>query len=438
MDFLVKIFIEPVQYEFMQRAIAASVLVGITCGLVGSFIMLRKMSLIGDALAHAVLPGVIIGFMIAGKGQTALFIGAVTAGIITSLLIGFVNRNSKIKEDTSIGVVFTGAFALGILLVSQMKNVHIDLTSYLFGDILGVSRSDLILSAIIAFVVIVSIVLFYKQLLVTSFDPTMAAVMGVSTGMVHYFLMSLLSMTIVASLQSVGVILVVAMLITPAATAYLLTDRLHKMLIYSVLIGVFTALVGLLGSYHFNFSSGAAMVVFGTMVFLFTLIFSPTQGVLIKTIRRKRISDKNISQDLIKLIYKNCIDGKSLKVIHAKIKLSELTSQLGLSKSQIDKGIKTLTDDGLIDIQDDFIHVRDKGRKEAIQLIRSHRLWESYLNHEKILSVEKLHSDAEELEHHLTEELVDEIDQKLNYPILDPDGDPIPTKDGELREATNR
>jgi manganese transport system permease protein len=250
MEWLYNIFIEPLQFEFMQRALIASVMVGVTSGLVGTFIMLRKMSMIGDALSHAVLPGVIIGFMVAGKGQIPLFIGAVASGILTALLIGFVNRNSKIKEDTAIGVIFTGAFALGILLVSQMKNVHIDLTSYLFGDILGVSGEDLILSGIIAVVVFISVLLFYKQLLVSSFDPTMAAVIGISTGLVHYFLMSLLSMTIVASLQSVGVILVVAMLITPAATAYLLTERLPSMLILSVIIGTFTAVAGLLGSYH--------------------------------------------------------------------------------------------------------------------------------------------------------------------------------------------
>ena len=245
MELIYKIFIEPFQYEFMQRAMLASVIVGITCGLVGTFIMLRRLSLIGDALAHAVLPGVIIGFIIAGKGQLAMFIGAVFSGLVTSLLIGFVSRNSKIKEDTAIGVVFTGFFALGVLMVSQLKNVHIDLSSYLFGDILGVSSDDLVLSGLIAILVFVTVIIFYRQLLVTSFDPTMAAVMGLSTGLVHYLLMGLLSMTIVASLQSVGVILVVAMLITPAATAYLLTERLHKMLIYSVMIGIFTATVGL-------------------------------------------------------------------------------------------------------------------------------------------------------------------------------------------------
>ncbi len=429
---LSKIFIEPLQYEFMQRAVFESVLVGITCGLVGAFIMLRRMSLIGDALAHAVLPGVIIGFMIAGKGQLAMFLGAVTAGIITSLLIGFVNRNSRIKEDTSIGVMFTGAFALGILLVSHLKNVHIDLTSYLFGDILGVSNDDLILSGIIAVVVAASVLLFYKQLLVTSFDPTMAAVMGISTGLVHYFLMSLLSMTIVASLQSVGLILVVAMLITPAATAYLLTDRLHKMLILSVSIAVFTALVGLLGSYHFNFASGASMVVFATFVFLMTLVFSPSQGVLVKYLRRKRTAEKHLSQDILKMIYKNCYDQNKVRSLRDAVTFKELAAWIGAPERLITKVIDKLVQENLVLVDNDKVCLTTAGEKFGLRIIRSHRLWESYLINEKILTENNIHSDAEEFEHVLTEELLDEIDEKLGYPQYDPHGSPIPQKNGDV------
>lgn len=432
LDLLSKIFIEPLQYEFMQRAVIESVIIGITCGLVGAFIMLRRMSLIGDALAHAVLPGVIIGFMIAGKGQVAMFIGAVTAGISTSLMIGFINRNSRIKEDTSIGVMFTGAFALGVLLVSQLKNVHIDLTGYLFGDILGVSNDDLILSGIIAVVVIFSVLLFYKQLLVTSFDPTMAAVMGISTGVVHYFLMSLLSMTIVASLQSVGLILVVAMLITPSATAYLLTDRLPKMLMLAVFFAVFTALVGLLGSYHFNFASGASMVVFATLVFLLTLIFSPSHGVVIKYFRRRKVAEKHLAQDMLKIIYKKCYDKERAKSIRDSVSFEELSSWIGTPVSLIMKVAESLKKQKLIDFDNGKVCLTSSGEKYGLRIIRSHRLWESYLINEKILNENNIHSDAEEFEHILTEDLLDEIDQKLGYPKYDPHGSPIPQKNGDV------
>jgi ABC-type Mn2+/Zn2+ transport system permease subunit/Mn-dependent DtxR family transcriptional regulator len=434
MEFFNEIFLEPLQYEFMQRAVVASVIVGITCGLIGAFIMLRKMSLMGDALAHAVLPGVIIGFMIAGKDPLAMFFGAVTAGIISALLIGFINRNSKIKEDTSMGVVFSGAFALGILLVSQLKNVHIDLTSYLFGDILGVSRGDIILSLVIGFVVLLSVLLYYKQLLVTSFDPTMAAVMGVSTGLVHYFLMSLLSMTIVASLQSVGVILVIAMLITPAATAYLLTDRLHKMLILSVIIGTLTALVGLFGSYHFNFASGASMVVFAAIVFLLVLLFSPSQGIVVKYFKKKKISGKHLSQDILKTIYQRSYDRNRERTVKDYVHLDELTQWLGSQKNRIIAAVKELRKQGYLDERDDKAVLTGKGEAYALRMIRSHRLWETYLTNEKILDLKNIHSDAEELEHILTDELLDEIEEKLGYPEVDPHGSPIPSKSDVMHE----
>lgn len=428
MEWFYNLLIEPLQYQFMQRALVASVIVGVTCGLVGTFIMLRKMSLIGDALAHAVLPGVIIGFMIAGKSQVALFIGAVTSGIITSLLIGFINRNSKIKEDTSIGVMFTGAFALGILLVSQLKNVHIDLSSYLFGDILGVSNEDLILSSIIGIIVLLCIILFYKQLLVTSFDPTMAAVMGVSTALVHYFLMSLLSMTIVASLQSVGVILVVAMLITPAATAYLLTDRLHKMLIYSTIIGTLTALIGLLASYHLNFASGASMVVFATIVFLFTLLFSPSQGIVIKYYRRKKQATSYLGQDILKFVFKTCYNDDTGDIICDSILLENIYSNISASKNKIKSAINKLLNNKDILINNNNVSITEKGKDEAVKIIRSHRLWETYLVDEKIYDEDKIHDEAEEIEHILTDEILDEIEVKLGHPNFDPHGSTIPEK----------
>jgi ABC-type Mn2+/Zn2+ transport system permease subunit/Mn-dependent DtxR family transcriptional regulator len=437
MEWFNQIFLEPLQYQFLQRAMIASVIVGITSGLVGTFIMLRKMAMIGDALSHAVLPGVIIGFIIAGKGQLALFTGAVISGIVTALLIGFVNRNSKVKEDTAIGVIFTGAFAFGILLVSQMKNVHIDLSSYLFGDILGVSSEDLILSGIIGIVVLLGIILFYKQLLVSSFDPTMAAVMGLSTGLIHYFLMGLLSMTIVASLQSVGVILVVAMLITPAATAYLLTDRLSKMLVLSAGIGVFTALVGLIGSYHLNFASGASMVVFATFVFLAALLFSPSQGVVIKFFRRRKAASENLSQDILKLIYKNSYDSAKARILD-KVSVKDITQWAGADQNTIGKAIGNLKNKNLINKNESYISLTAEGEKKALRVIRSHRLWETYLTNKEVLGKNYIHSDAEEYEHLLTDEILDEIEESLNHPEYDPHGSPIPDKSDHNQTSGNK
>ncbi|MBZ0202625.1 MAG: metal ABC transporter permease [Ignavibacteria bacterium] len=422
MDIINQYILEPVQYEFIQRALIASITIGISCGLIGTYIMLRRMSLIGDALAHAVLPGVVVSFMVAGKSELALFIGAVVSGILTVLLIGFVNRNSRIKEDTSIGIIFTGAFALGILLVSQLKQVHIDLSSYLFGDVLGVSTGDITLSLIIMFIIIICIVVFYKQLLITSFDPTMALTIGISTTVVHYMLMTLLSMSIVAGLQSVGVILIIAMLITPPATAYLLSDSLKKILILSALIGVLSSVIGLYLSYHLNFASGASIVLVAVTIFLLVFLFSPKEGVVTKLIRRRESVRTVLLEDVIKLTYKfdGSIEGVSLA--------DAIANELGISNSKVQGALKKLAERNLLESPGGKHLLTEQGNDYALKLIRTHRLWETYVTKEKVIDMEHIHPEAEKVEHVLTEDLVDELDEELGFPEKDPHGSDIPRK----------
>lgn len=422
MDIFSKYLLEPVQYEFIQRALIASVTIGISCGLIGTYIMLRRMSLIGDALAHAVLPGVVVSFMVAGKSEAALFIGAVVSGILTVLLIGFVNRNSKIKEDTSIGIIFTGAFALGILLVSQLKQVHIDLSSYLFGDVLGVSTGDITLSMIIMFVIILCIVLFYKQLLLTSFDPTMAMTIGISTTLVHYMLMTLLSMSIVAGLQSVGVILIIAMLITPPATAYLLSSNLKKILLLSAMFGTISAITGLYLSYHFNFASGASIVLVAVALFMLAFLFSPKEGVVTKLFRRRSASKLVLIEDVIKLSYRFKDEPGKTELV------DKIANELGISNSRVEGAIKTLLAKGLMSRTNGNYQLTDKGIKYALRLVRTHRLWETYITNKNVVDIEHIHPEAEKLEHVLTEDMVDELDEELGFPEKDPHGSEIPRK----------
>ncbi len=422
MDIITKYLLEPVQYEFIQRALIASITIGISCGLIGTYIMLRRMSLIGDALAHAVLPGVVVSFIVAGKSEVALFIGAVISGILTVLLIGFVNRNSKIKEDTSIGIIFTGAFALGILLVSQLKQVHIDLSSYLFGDVLGVSTGDITLSLIIMVTIILCIILFYKQLLLTSFDPTMAMTIGISTTLVHYMLMTLLSMSIVAGLQSVGVILIIAMLITPPATAYLLSNSLKKILVLSSLFGMLSAVAGLYLSYHFNFASGASIVLVAVAMFMLAFLFSPKEGVVTKLIRRRGASRLVLIEDVIKLSYKFSGDENKTELT------DKIANELGISNSKVESAIRTLIAKGLMNRVDGNCLLTGDGIKYATRLIRTHRLWETYITKEKVTDMEHVHPEAEKIEHILSEDIVDEIDEELGFPEKDPHGSEIPRK----------
>ncbi len=277
-------FIDAVMhYGFLQKALITSVMVGVISGVIGCFIILRGMALMGDAISHAVLPGVAISFMLGIN----FFIGAVITGVLTAVGIGFINQNSRIKNDSSIGIMFTAAFAAGIILITVLKS-STDLYHILFGNVLAVRPSDMWMTLVVGIIVLVSIFLFYKELLVSSFDPIMSQAYGLPNKMIHYFLMVLLTLVTVASLQTVGIILVVAMLITPASTAYLLTDRLSIMIFLSALCGTISAVIGLYLSFTYNLASGATIVLVATALFFIAFIFSPKQGLLWRSIRTNK------------------------------------------------------------------------------------------------------------------------------------------------------
>lgn len=279
------VFIDAVgQYLFLQNALMAGVLVGIVCGVVGCFIILRGLALMGDAISHAVLPGVVIAYMFG----ISFFIGAVITGVLTAIGIGYVSQNSKIKDDSAIGILFTAAFALGIVLITTLPGTRVDVWHILFGNVLAVSRVDLWMTLGITILVLLLILLFYKQLLLSTFDPTMAQAIGLPTKIIHYLLMLVLSLVTVASLQTVGIVLVVAMLITPGATAYLLTDRFPIMLMLSALFGVISAVVGVYYSYIYDVATGAAIVLVASILFTLAFCFSPKHGVTLRWIRNMR------------------------------------------------------------------------------------------------------------------------------------------------------
>ncbi|EMF45277.1 Manganese ABC transporter, inner membrane permease protein SitD [Planococcus halocryophilus Or1] len=272
-----------IEYDFLQKALLTSIMVGIICGVIGCFIILRGMALMGDAISHAVLPGVAISYAIGIN----FFFGAVFTGVLTAIGIGFVSQNSRIKQDTAIGIMFSAAFALGVILITVLES-STDLYHILFGNVLAVRPSDMWITLGIGLIVLVSVFGFYKELLVTSFDETMAEVYGLPVRLIHYFLMTLLTMVTVASLQTVGIILVVAMLITPAATAYLLTDRLSTMIFISASIGVSAAVIGLYFSFTYNLASGATIVLAATTLFFLAFVFSPKQGMLWRKLNARK------------------------------------------------------------------------------------------------------------------------------------------------------
>lgn len=271
-------------YDFLQKALLTSVMVGIISGVIGCFIILRGMALLGDAISHAVLPGVAVSYMLGIN----FFIGAVITGVLTAIGIGFISQNSRIKHDMAIGIMFTSVFAVGIILITFMKS-SADLYHILFGNVLSVRTSDMILTMIIGAATISLVYLFYKELLVSTFDPTMAQSYGLPIKWIHYCLMILLTMVTVASLQTVGIVLVVAMLITPAATAYLLTNRLWIMIYLAAGLGALSSLIGLYFSFTYNLASGATIVIVAAFFFTLAFLFSPSQGLVWKSFKSKQV-----------------------------------------------------------------------------------------------------------------------------------------------------
>ncbi len=258
----------PWHYAFMVRALIGAVMVGTVWAIVGTYVVLRGMAFFGDALAHAILPGVAIGYLLGGGAREPLFWWAMLAAVISSLGIGAISRSTKIRQDTAIGIIFAGMFALGIALISTVQNYTSDLSHFLFGDVLGVRPSDLGLIGIFGGLIILAVVAFYKEFMVISFDPVLATTLRIPVRALEYLLMVLIAITIVVSLQTVGIALMVAMLITPAATAYLLTRRLLIMMILAVVIASISGVIGLYLSYFFNIASGAAIVLTASMIFL--------------------------------------------------------------------------------------------------------------------------------------------------------------------------
>src|SRR5215204_6012214 len=265
---LINLLLQPLQYEFMQRGMLAAVLVGIVCAVVGTYVVLRGMAFFGDALAHTILPGIALGYLVSGGARESLFWWALGTAVVAALGIGAISKNSQIKEDTAIGIIFAGMFALGIVLISTVRSYAVDLSHFLFGDVLSVSPQGLWLILIFGGLVLLTIFILYKEFLTLSFDPILAATLRLPVGLLNNLLLTLIAVTVAVSLQTVGVALMVAMLVTPAATAYLLTHRLSSMMFLAAVLASLAGIIGLYLSYYLSIASGAAIVLTATLFFV--------------------------------------------------------------------------------------------------------------------------------------------------------------------------
>lgn len=275
MDVIVQWFTAPLQYDFMLKAVLVSAFVGMVCAVLSCYMTLKGWALMGDAVSHSVTPGVVLAYIF----HLPFALGAFVFGIGSVLAIGFIKSKTRIKEDTVIGLVFTGFFALGLVLISKNPS-NVDLMHILFGNVLGISPLDVIQTLVIGTITLAIILVLRKDLLLFCFDPTHARSIGLNTTALYYILLTLLSLTIVVALQAVGIVLVVAMLVTPGAIAYLLTDRFDRMMILAVISGVFSSVMGTYISYYLDASTGGCIVVLQTLIFVVTMIVAPKYGLI--------------------------------------------------------------------------------------------------------------------------------------------------------------
>ena len=265
---LIDLIITPLNYGFMVRGLGAAVLTGIVCAVVGVYVVVRGMAFFGDALAHSILPGVAVGYLVTSGAREPLFWWGTGTAVIVSILIGTISRGAKIKQDTAIGIIFAGMFALGIAIISTVKSYTVDLTHFLFGDVLGVSGNQLITISIFSGLILLLVIAFYKEFLVLTFDSTLAATLRIPIRAYEYLQLVLIALTIAVSFQAVGVALMVAMLVTPAAAAYLLTKRLPVMMLLAAAMASASGVMGLYFSFYINVASGPAIVLAATLFFL--------------------------------------------------------------------------------------------------------------------------------------------------------------------------
>jgi manganese/zinc/iron transport system permease protein len=415
----------------VRMALGGSVLLGITCGLLGAFLIVRRLALVGDVLSHAVLPGVAAGFLWnVSKDPVAIFVGATVAGLLGTAVVNWITHTTKLKEDTAMALVLAVFFGFGLVLmgiIQQLPDANksgIDKT--FFGQAAALSGSDVKFMGGVAAATILLLSVFYKELLVTSFDVVFARTIGIRVAWVHYAFMFLLSAAVVVALQAVGVVLVSAMLITPAATAYLLTNRMHKMVVLSAVIGVTAGATGaflsFLGS---NLPTGPCMVIAASSLFGAALLFSPLHGVVPRWARRAVRVRRARRENMLKAIYQI---GESEAPQRDVVSTQEVATHRRSASTQVAQEVDVLAADGLVVFEQDRSKFRltTEGRRQAETVVRNHRLWELYLTERANFRADHVHEDAEEIEHVLGEETVRLLERRLGYPERDPHGRTIP------------
>jgi len=408
-----------------------ALLLGASCGLLGSFIVVRRMALLGDTLSHAVLPGVVLGYMWnMEKDPVAILIGATVAGLLGTVLVSLIRRTTKLKEDAALGMILASFFALGIALLTMIQQTHAGnqsgLDKFLFGQIAAVGVADIRVMAVVTLINVGLIFFLYKGFLMVSFDEAFARSIGIPSRALHYLMMLMLAVTIVISLKAVGVVLVSAMLVTPAATAFLLTDRLSRMLWISALIGMMTGAGGAFLSYlGSHLPTGPLMVLVSGVIFLTVFLFAPRQGLALRIWHRRSRSSRIQKENMLKAIY-HVMEG--LQFAGEGVSMEDLARHRHQTLDEVQRDLHPLLKEGALtrDTKGQMLYFTPLSYQRACEIVRNHRLWELYLTNEVNFAADHVHEDAEEIEHILGEETVRKLERRLNHPRLDPHGKIIP------------
>lgn len=409
-------------------------LIGAGASAVGVFSFLRKQALVGDAVAHALLPGVVLAFMFTGqKDIWILFPGAFVAGWMGLLSIDFISKNSKIKPDTAIAIVLTVFFAIGIVLLTHVQQSNYGnqsgLEAFLFGKAAAMLPADIMLFVAVDAALILLIVLTYHYLKLYSFDPDFAKAIGLPVKGIQFILSSLTVLAVASGIQAVGVVLMAALIITPAAAARFFTGRLSHMIILAMIIGIISSLIGVyISSLAVSMPTGPWIVMVLSVIAILAFVFAPGKGMLQRSRRRKTHQQKVRSENLLKLFYS--LEEKKKQQFYSRPQLLRSRRFQGRELEQL---LAKLTGKGFLERQENRYGLTDFGRGEATRVVRLHRLWELYLNERMNIAPDHVHHDAEAIEHIITPELERELLKDLGYPELDPHSSEIPGIKGMKR-----
>lgn len=413
----------------VRHALAGSVLLGICCGLMGAFLVVRKLALMGDALSHAVLPGVAIGFLWSmTKNPLAIFVGAVGAGLLGAVVVQLIRGTTRHKEDAALGFVLSSFFGVGIVLFTMIQNLpggaKSGLDKFMFGQAAALGPEDVMLLLVVALLAVGAVLLFYKEYVVTSFDEGFAGSLGLPLRFYHYSLMLLLAFAIVSALQAVGVVLVSAMLVIPAAAAFLLTDRMGWMLVLSAVFGMLAGVAGAFFSFAGrSLPTGPFMVLSAAAVFLLALLLAPRHGLLTRLWRRHSRSARIRRENTLKAIYHVMEDGGFGSEA---VRAGDVALRRRETEAVARQELAALCRAGLATEEAGQIALTPEGWRRACEIVRNHRLWELYLTNAAQVAPDHVHDDAEQIEHVLGEETVRRLERRLNYARRDPHGKLIP------------